>query len=283
LGQDAARAAQLAAQTNLDQLDADLQRYRDLRAQGFIGPAELDRREAAVKAARAQLDQARAQATVQGNQATYATLTAEASGTVTGIEAEPGQVLASGTPVVRLALDGPRDAVFSVPEDQVNGVRALLGKPGAVGLMLWGTATGLPATVHEVAGAADPVTRTFLVKADVGSAAVRLGQTATLRINLPVQAAVIRLPLTALFEAQGHTQVWLLDRAAGTVHLQAVMVGGAEGNEVVIAQGLKAGDEVVVAGTHALTPDMKVRPFVEPSAKPPVASAVPAASAAASR
>ena len=38
------------------------------------------------------------------------------------IEADPGQVVAAGAPVVRLALDGPRDAVFAVPEDRVGAI-----------------------------------------------------------------------------------------------------------------------------------------------------------------
>src|SRR5690349_10599193 len=44
LGQDAARAATVAAQANADQLAADYQRYKDLRDQGFISSADLERR-----------------------------------------------------------------------------------------------------------------------------------------------------------------------------------------------------------------------------------------------
>ena len=53
--------------------------------------------------------------------------------------------------------------------------------------------------------------------------------------------------------------VWLFDRNAMTVRTQPVMVAGADGNTVVIAQGVKPGDEVVVAGTHVLTPGQKVK------------------------
>jgi membrane fusion protein, multidrug efflux system len=271
LTQDAARAAQAAAQTNLDQLEADFKRYKDLRDQGFIGAADLERRDSAVKAARAQLDQARAHASAQGNQTGYATLSAPAPGVITAVEAEPGQVLSAGATVVRLALDGPRDAVFSVPEDSVDAIRAVQGKVGAVSMQLWGSAAGLPATVREIAGAADPVTRTFLVKADVGSASVRLGQTATVRMAGAASAPLLRVPLAALVQLQGRTQVWVFDRAAGTVRTQLVAVAGADGNDVAIAQGLKAGDEVVIAGTHALTPGQKARPFVEPSVAPAAA------------
>lgn len=265
LGQQAARAAQLAAQTNLDLLDADLRRYRSLFEQGFVGAAELERRDAAVKGARAQLDQAKAQATTQSNQAGYAGLSAPAAGVVTAVLAEPGQVLAAGTPVVRLAQDGPRDAVFSVPEDSVAAVRTLLGKPHALTLTLWGQAGNLPATVREVAAAADPVTRTFQIKADLGKAAVRLGQTATVRLPGVGSTGAFRLPLTAVWESKGQSHVWVFDRAGGAVRQQPVVVAGADGNWVLVAQGLKAGDEVVSAGTHVLTPGQKVRPYVEPA------------------
>lgn len=140
LGQEAAQAALRAAQANLDQVAADLKRARELFAQNFVGAAEVERRDTAVKAAQAQLEQARAQAGVQGNQAQYARLLADVSGVVTAVEAEPGAVLGAGTPVLRLAHDGPRDVVFSIPEDRVAPLRALRGKPGAIQVTLWSVA-----------------------------------------------------------------------------------------------------------------------------------------------
>lgn len=287
LGQDAARAALSGAQTQLDLAQADLRRYRELSEQGFIGAAELERREATAKAAQAQLDQARAQSSVQGNQAGYASLLADAAGVVTAVEAEPGQVLSAGTPVVRLALDGPRDAVFSVPEDRLGAVRALIGQPGAVKLRLWGQTDESPATVREVSAAADPTTRTFLVKADVGRTPVRLGQTASIRIAEPRRDDAIRLPLAAVVEAKGQSVVWLLDTATMKVRQQPVQVGGADGNLVLIAAGLKPGDRVVTAGTHVLTPGQQVRLYqaAQPAsaAFSPAPSAVSAAASVASR
>lgn len=264
LGSVAAQAAQRAAQTNLEQLEAELKRYRDLREQGFIGPAELDRREAATKAARAQWEQARAQSDVQGRQAGYARLQAPGAGVITAVLAEPGQVLSAGTPVLRLALAGPRDAVFSVPEDKAAAVRGLLGRPGAATVRLWGSTQELPATVREVAAAADATTRTFAVKADLGAAPVRLGQTATVRLLPPSEPAGLQLPLTALVAHAGGSAVWRFDRAAGKVGLVPVSLGPVNGNVVLVTSGLKAGDEVVTAGTHVLTEGQAVRPWVAP-------------------
>jgi multidrug efflux system membrane fusion protein len=65
-----------------------------------------------------------------------------------------------------------------------------------------------------------------------------------------------------------------------TVRQQPVTVAGADGNQVLIAQGLKPGDEVVTAGTHVLTPGQKVKPFTALAGGAPAASA-PSASVAA--
>ena len=259
LGQEAARSGFEAARVTAEQAAADYKRFRELRDQGFISAAELDRRESAYKAAQAQMEQARAQANVQGNQARYTVLTAESSGVVTAIEADPGAVLAAGATVVRVAPDGPRDVVFAVPEQQVGKLRALEGVAGALQVKLWGAGdAGVPASVREVAAAADPVTRTFLVKADVGKAPVRIGQTATVTLPVPAAQGAFKLPLAALFEQQGRTHVWRLDTGAMTVSAQPVQVVGAEGNFALVAAGVSAGQTLVSAGVHTLTAGQKV-------------------------
>ena len=276
LGQDAALAGVRSAQVQLDLAQADFKRYKDLREQNFISAAELERRDTTLQAARAQFDQARAQAGVQANQAGYATLTAPAGGVVTAIEAEPGAVLSAGTTVLRLAHDGARDVVFAVPEDSAAAVRTLLGRVGALQVRPWGGTPGkptLPATVREVAAAADTTTRTFLVKADVAAAPLQLGQTVTVLLPHNAASGVIRLPLSAVMQQQGRTSVWLLDRASMTVRAQPVVVGGADGNSVVIAAGLSQGQMVVSAGVHVLTPGQKVRLY---EAAPVIAGATSA-------
>ena len=264
LGQDAARAAVSAADIQLALNEAEYKRHKELRDQGFISGLELERREASLKASRAQAEQARAQASVQGNQASYAVLVADVSGVVTAVDAEPGAVLAAGAPVLRLAQEGPRDAVFSVSEDRLPALRALLGKPGAVQMRPWGSDAALPATVREVAAAADPTTRTFLIKADIGRTDLRLGQTATVLIDAPAVAGLFKLPLPAVFEQGGQSHVWVVDPARSTVRAQPVAVVGAEGNLVLVGAGLANGLRVVTAGVHTLTTGQAVRLYAEP-------------------
>jgi membrane fusion protein, multidrug efflux system len=283
LAQESARAGLAAAQTNLELANADYKRYKDLRDQGFISSAELERRDTALKSAQAQFDQARAQAGVQGNQAAYAALVADSNGVITGVDAEPGMVVSAGTPVVRLAQDGPRDVVFSVPEDHVGDLRALARKPGALKVRLWGSTDAVSASIREVAAAADAVTRTFQVKADIGELPARLGQTATVLIELPQQSGVVRLPLSAVTELQGRTSVWLVDKNAQgvlSVKAQPIQVGGADGNTVVVAGGLAPGQVVVTAGVHVLSPGQQVKMYIEPTAQNGNPAAMAPASAA---
>ncbi len=256
LAADAARAQVSSATTQRDLAAADLKRFQGLRDQGFISAAEIERRTAQLKAAQATLDQARAQLSSQGHQAGYTQLLADAPGVVTGIEAEVGQVVSAGTPVVRVAQDGPRDVVFAVPEDRVAGVRA--GQ--VVDVRAWASDVRWTGTVREVAASADPVTRTFTVKVALAGDAPPLGATVYV---LPRQSGaqgvpVIKLPTSALRQAGQGSAVWVFDAASGTVQSQPVEVATADGNEVVITAGLKPGMQVVATGVHVLSPGQKV-------------------------
>ncbi|MET0310415.1 MAG: efflux RND transporter periplasmic adaptor subunit [Burkholderiaceae bacterium] len=257
LAADAARAQVAAAQTNRDLAAADFRRYSSLKDQNFISGAELERRETTLKAAQAQLEQAQAQQGSQGNQAKYTTLVADVSGVVTAIEAEPGQVVSAGTPVVRIAQDGPRDVVFSVPEDKVAAIRV----GSAVAVRVWaGNGSELSGKVREVAASADPVTRTFPIKVALEGEAPPLGATVYVRPQALSHAGtqVIKLPTSALRQEGKSTAVWVLDKATMTIRSQPVQIATADGNEAVIAGGVQPGTLVVSAGVHVLQPGQKV-------------------------
>lgn len=283
LSQQAAAAAVRAAKVSHELTLADYRRFKDLRDQGFISSAELDRRQAALAAAAAQLEQARAQASVQGNQAAYTTLVAPGAGIVLAVDAEPGTVLAAGTPVLRLALDGPRDVVFAVPEDALPALRRRIGQPAGVSVRLWGSGHRLTARVRELAAAADPVTRTFQVKADLQAPPVPLlplGLTATASIDAPSLHGVTLLPLTAVREHQGGSAVWVFDPVRQVVHSRAVRIGGAQGNDLVVLAGVRPGEQVVTAGVHVLTEGQAVQAGTAPAAAASAAAASAASTSA---
>ncbi len=263
LATQAAQAQVSAARTQRDLAQAEYKRYEGLRAQNFISSAELERREASLKSAQFSLEQAVAQAQNQGNQANYTQLRADAPGVITAVEAEAGQVVAAGAPVFRLAHDGPRDAVFAVSENMVMKLQ----KGQVMQAMVAQGGPTLQGRVREIAGSADPVTRTFTVKLALeASEQLPLGATVNVLAQglQGSQAAVIKVPTSALRREGQGTAVWVLDESQMTVALQPVQVATADGNEVVIASGLQPGQRIVIAGVHVLNPGQKVSLYKAP-------------------
>ena len=275
LAADAARAQVAAVETQRDLAAADYKRYKELKEQNFISGAELERRETTLKAAQAQLAQAKSQLAVQGNQANYAVLVADVSGVVTAVEAEAGQVVSAGTPVLRIAADGPRDVVFAVPEDKVTSIK--VGLP--VKVRVWSQNAELTGKVREVSASADPATRTYPVKVSLDTREPPL-LGATVYVQPPGLGGsglqVIKLPTSALRQEGKGSAVWVLDKDSMTVKSQTIQIATADGNEAVIAAGLQPGMLVVSAGVHVLSPGQKVTIY---QSKVPVAQASVALSA----
>ena len=275
LAEAASKAQLAAAATNRDLAAADYKRYKDLREQNFISSAELERRESTWKAAQAQYDQAQAQLSGQGNQSAYTNLVADAAGVVTAVDAEVGQVVAAGTPVVRIAQDGPRDVVFSVPEDKVMALQV----GSAAQVLQWSNQTQVQGKVREVAASADPVTRTYAVRVALDAKdALPLGSTVSV-----VPAALshagqknIKLPTSAFLRDGNSSAVWVLDPATMTVQLTKVEIVTADGNAVVVGSGLKPGMQVVIAGVHVLSPGQKVTLYQAARVDAPASPAVAA-------
>jgi multidrug efflux system membrane fusion protein len=277
----AARATLASAESDLEYARAELARYQDLLAKKFVSQGVYDQKENAFKAAAAKRDAAHAQAGVSGNQAVYTTLTADADGVVTAINAEPGQVLSAGQPVVRIARLGEKDAVISVAENQLLQVKA---NPAAK-IALWASPGKLySGRVREIAAAADAATRTYTVKVAIEDADEQLRWGMSANVGFPAGAGgqVIVLPMSALTQtddnAGAEPAVWIVG-ADGRVKLVPVTVSRYAEEGVIVQSGLSGGETVVTAGVHKLLPGQQVKPMIDPavaSVRSAMASAAPA-------
>jgi RND family efflux transporter MFP subunit len=252
-----ARANLAAAQSLLTKARNDFNRQDELLRGGWTTRVRHDQAMHAMQAAQAQVDAARAQAATAEDNLSYTELVADASGHVTAVGAEPGEVVPAGRTIVQLAREGGRDAVFDVPARVIQGapydpvVNVVLASDPSVRV------TG---RVREVAPQADPVTRTFRVRVGLDNPpdAMRLGSTVTGTITQE-GAAEIAIPASALTRAQGQPAVWIVDPKAGTVALHPVDVASYDLAQVIVGQGLEPGDVVVTAGVQSLRPGEKVR------------------------
>ena len=252
-----ARAELTAARARLVEAQNNFERHRSLLDRGFITRAMFDQAEQAYRTARAQVDSVQAQANIAETQLGYADLISDSSGTVTARRAEPGEVVTAGQPIVQLAREGGRDAVFDVPARIIETAPANAEIAVVLSSDPKVRATG---RVREVAPQADPVTRTFKVRIGLNDppAAMRLGSTVTGSVQLGAGPG-LEIPASALTSAHQRPAVWVLDPASNTVSLRNIEVLRYDLARVAVAEGLQPGDIVVTAGVQTLRPGQQVR------------------------
>ena len=264
LGAESARAAMRAAEADAVNAASEMTRATALHAEGIVTDAALERAVTTATAATARRMDARARLTVAENAARYATLSAPSTGTVTATLAEPGQVLAAGQAVVTLARDGNREVAIDVPEGRVSTVRA--GQRALISLVTSDTGVDTAgAVVREVAPAADPMTGTYRVRLTMQSASavarLPLGRTVTVRMASASETGTVRIPSTAVVQTKASPGVWMLARSRDRVRFQPIAIAGLSDGMVTVRSGVRAGDEIVTAGTNRLDSAVVVTPW----------------------
>lgn len=253
-----ARANLIAAERQVETADFARKRAEQLFKQQVAAKAQLEQAQLSYNQAVAARDSARSVLAHAENQVGYAVLAADKDGIVTATHADAGQVVAAGSPVVTVAVDGEKEVSIAVPESDVLAFTP--GKVVEVGL--WSDRTvALKGAVREVAGSADPASRTFAIRISLpADQRVLLGMTATVKAIADGDQPLFSLPLTALArDPSDRPMVWTVDPVAKTVHERPVSVVDFSEAGVRVSDGLKAGDLVVVAGTQFMTENLKVK------------------------
>ncbi len=245
-----------AAKAHLVDAAADEQRYRGLIGTGAVSQQTYQRAKAAADSARADLAAAEARAAVTRNQGDYSVLLADADGTVVETLAEPGQVVAAGQTVLRLAHQGPREASVNLPED----LRPALGST-ARAVLYDADATTSAAHLRQLSDAADPRTRTFEARyvLDGDAAKAPLGATVTVKIADLQAAGLTEVPLGALYDRGQGTGVWVIDAKTSAVAYRPVQVARLGSETALLSGGLQSGDQIVALGAQLLHDGQAVR------------------------
>ncbi|RUP25467.1 MAG: efflux RND transporter periplasmic adaptor subunit [Curvibacter sp.] len=258
LAAQAQAEAVLAARARAHQTADDEARYRDLRGTGAISASAYDQIKAAADTARAQLSAAEAQARVALNASRYAELVADGDGVVVETLAEPGQVVAAGQVVVRLAHAGQREALIQLPETLRPAIgsvaqASLFGKEGVE----------VVARLRQLSSAADRLTRTFEARyvLDGDLAQAPLGSTVVIRVHdrgTP-SAGSFNVPLASLYDPGQGPGVWVIRGEPARVSWQRVAVERLDDASAQVTGKLKQGDRIVALGAHLLREDQEVQ------------------------
>jgi len=243
-----------SAAAQLQLIEDDLKRNRELRDKGFISQALLDSKEASFKVAKAQDELAK-------NQNAYTNLISDHAGVVETTLADVGQVVSAGQPIIQLAQDGEREVLVAIPESRFSSLK--IGMPADIEF----STDGLDAQnkyvgrLRELSPAADPASRTYAARVIMtnADAQVALGMTARVCFGITNTGGQL-VPLSALFQQGDNPAVWIVSQD-GSVSLRAVKVKAYLDEGALITEGIKSGERIVSAGVHKLTAGEKIKVF----------------------
>ena len=252
-----AKASLDAAERQVETVDLSRKRAEQLFAKNFTSKSQLEQATLTYNQAVATRDAARSTLSQAQNQVVYTDLKASENGIVTAVSADVSQVVGAGTPVMTVAVDGEKEVLIAVPEMDIAEFKP--GKDVKAGF--WSDdALSLDGKVREVAGSADPQSRTFAVRVSLpDDPRVLLGMTASIKASVASRQQLVSIPLSALAEKDGQKIVWTVDRGSDTVHPRPIKVAEFTADGVSVADGLKPGDVVVAAGTQFMTENLQVK------------------------
>ncbi|WP_081162953.1 efflux RND transporter periplasmic adaptor subunit [Ensifer aridi] len=252
-----AEASLLAAETQVQTAALAKSRAEQLFGKAFSSKAQLDQATLAYDQAVSTRDAAASSLSQAKNQVAYTDLKSDQNGIVTAINADIGQVVGTGTPVVTVAVDGEKEVEIAVPEMDIAEFKP--GKP--VRARFWSNdALVVDGHVREVSGSADQRSRTFSVRVSLpNDERVLLGMTATVETAAANSQPLVSIPLSALAQKDGKDIVWVVDRNASTVHARGIELADFADDGVRVTGGLQPGDLVVAVGTQFMSEDLKVK------------------------
>src|SRR6266849_4923753 len=269
--QERAQLAAVEAQRDLAKIN--YARYDELQKQGVISKMDYDK---------AMADQKQTEANVGEIRATIdrKTIRAPFSGVLGIRQANLGQYLAAGSPIVPLQSLTPIYVNFSVPQQVIGQVKVgdtvRLRTENLAGLKFTGRVNAMDSIV-------DQATRNIQIQATLANpeGKLRPGMFVQVEVGVGASRSVLPLPASAISYAPFGDSVFIVSDLKGPdgksyrgVRQQFVKVDGARGDQVGVVSGINAGDEVVTSGVFklrngaAVAVNNKIQPENNPAPKP---------------
>ena len=261
---DQARLAVSQAESAYVDARADLERFTNLYKEEAVSRQQFDKTKLQYDLTSTRLEQAKAAQVTAAGQLRYATVTAPMAGVVTKKLANAGDLAAPGRPLLVLENPARLQVETQVPESVLRSLRPGMSVPVEVD----GVAGLVDGRVAEVSPAADPVSRTFLVKLNVNAVGLRSGVFA--RVLFPTgEREVLAVPRAAIVNRAGIEGAFVVD-AQGVAQFRMLRSGAEQDGQVEIQAGLEPGERLVVEGAARLESGDKVTEAgaAKPTGKP---------------
>ena len=234
------------AATDTRSAEDALARANRLRRDGLASNADVNSARATYQSAAQTLNAARARSATL-------VLRAPVAGTVQGLTAKPGDLVAAGTTVATIGTRGELRLHLGI--DPAMAARVRTGQPITISAV--NSNSTVTTNVIGVDPQVDPTTHLASVYARL-PAGQPFGPGQPIRASITVVGAApgVTIPYSALLDDGGHTYVFVVTN--GVAKRREVTPGNSGGDTIQILQGLKPGERVVTVGGTALDDGMKV-------------------------
>ena len=237
-----------AAEANYNLADATVKRYENLFSKKSVSPQEFDEVKARYHATQAQLEQAhagQAQAraalaeakTMQG----YTRVVAPFDGVVTGKRVEVGNLASPGVPLLAMENTGRYRLEADINEKDILSVRLGMTVPVKIESV---TPEPISARVTQIIPAADPASRSFVVKLDLPNLPnLRSGLFG--RVSIPKGTRnMLLVPRTAVLD-RGQLQAVYVIGNDQIANLRYVTLGHEQDKNVEVLSGIESGEKLI--------------------------------------
>jgi len=247
----------------LESAKVTLERFKTLLSQDSIARQEVDSQTALVKQLEGTLMVNNAAVGAAQLNLSYTKITAPITGRVGLRAVDVGNAVSSsdanGVAVITQVM--PMDVVFAVPQDRVSDVLNA-AKTDMQVMALDRTRTGVlgSGTFASLDNQVDTTTGTVKAKARFANADSALFANQFVNIQLRIKSIdnAVVVPVTAVRLGNSGDFVFVLNAVERTVSIRPVMRAQATGEKIVIASGLKVGEQVIIEGADRLKEGSRV-------------------------
>jgi multidrug efflux pump subunit AcrA (membrane-fusion protein) len=207
-----------------------------------------------IRAAQLQVDAAKAHYENSTVQMSYGKITSKISGIVADRPVYPGEMPASGTPLISIIDISSVVARANVPVREAASVQ--VGRPATI----TGAGGDVLGKVTVVSPAVDPNTTTVEVWVEAPNPGEKLkpGDTVHVAIKAETLQDVTLVPASAILNADEGGQMVIVITPDNVAHQHKVSIGIRQGTNVEIVSGVNEGDKVVTVGGLGLDDGSKV-------------------------
>jgi RND family efflux transporter MFP subunit len=252
-------AAHKSKQAIMEQNRVDLERKKQLFAAGVISKSDLDLAQSTYNASKADVEAMEASIREQKVQLRYYTVNAPTDGVVGDIPVRVGDHVNNQTVLTTLDHGGELEAYVYVPSEKSADVR--MGMP--VDILDDSGRPVLRTKISFISPRVDPDSQTLLIKTAVPNAAQKFRNAQQVHSRVVwSEAKKPVIPVTAVSRQSGKIFAFIAeaDGKQTVARQRLITVGDMIGNDYVVLDGIRPGDQVIVSGVQMLADGMPVIP-----------------------